>query len=382
MSDTPAQPVESRTRRRSRTARAASVAVSACVLTLAGLGVVVTLPMLDGDRAVTYQIDTASPLRERVRGGRLAVFAMNPDGTADRVGQARSIGRGALEVELYRDIATLEPRTTPVVLQADSRLLWEFTSDANKAKIRYLAERFVTDAQRTVRQVIGSEHFRRKYQPVLQAVARKAFDQATVDPEVREAIAALPPLQDVVDRELVTRYLAIVARNSVRNLGGMVGDLTRTIWGSGGPETPQRISGSIFNSPESRQLIADRISDLARSPEVARVAAEFGRPFVAALLTDPALVAALREIAADPTFQPSFLALEQSGLDTARMIVRLLIEGDRDDRMHALPATILRGLFLDNARWLVAFVTPDQLAALRQSKPGGMAALAAGPRDE
>jgi hypothetical protein len=115
---------------------------------------------------------------------------------------------------------------------------------------------------------------------------------------------------------------------------------------------------------------------------VARLVAEFGRPFLAAVLTDPGLVEALQEIVADPAFRASFSALEQSGLDTARMVVRLLVEGDRGDRMHALAATILRGLFLDNSRWLVAFVTPDQLVALRQAKAGGMAALIARPGNE
>ncbi len=37
-------------------------------------------------------------------------------------------------------------------------------------------------AARTFRQVTESEPFRRKYQPVLQAVGRKAFDQAAADP--------------------------------------------------------------------------------------------------------------------------------------------------------------------------------------------------------
>ncbi len=93
-------------------------------------------------------------------------------------------------------------------------------------------------------------------------------------------------------------------------------------------------------------------------------------------------MAALQEVAADPAFHGAFTALEQSGLESARMIVRLLVEGDRDDRMHALAATILRGLFLDNSRWLVAFVTPDQMRTLRQAKSGGMIALVAGSRNE
>jgi hypothetical protein len=369
-------------RHRARLAGVASVATTAGLLTVAALGAVATLPMLDRGRTVTYQIDNSGPAPERVRGTRLAVFSMNGDGTAARIGQARAIGRGALEIDFYRDVASRHPRSVPVLLQADGRLLWAFTSDANKARIRYVADRFVVDAQRTFRQVTESETFRRKYQPVLQAIARKAFDQAAADPEVREAIAGLPPLQDVVDREFIARYLAIVARNSIRNLGGLVGDLTRTLWGGVDGVGPQRVSGSIFNSSESRQLIAERVGELARSPEVARLVAEFGRPFLAAVLTDPGLVEALQEIVADPAFRASFSALEQSGLDTARMVVRLLVEGDRGDRMHALAATILRGLFLDNSRWLVAFVTPDQLVALRQAKAGGMAALIARPGNE
>ena len=143
-----------------------------------------------------------------------------------------------------------------------------------------------------------------------------------------------------------------------------------------------RKPGTIFNSPESRQLIAERIRKAASSQELARLITELGRPFLAGLLHDPEFLAVLQQIAADPAFAGRIAALERSGVESARTIARLLVIGDRDDRMHPFAAAILRSLFLDNSRWLVAFVTPEQLRTLRQATSGGVVALIARRSDE
>jgi len=223
--------------------------------------------------------------------------------------------------------------------------------------------------------IADSHTFREKYQPILQALLRRAFDQAASDPDVKQAIADLPPLQDVFDREFAAKYLAIVVKNSVRHLGDYVGGLTRTLWGQLDDIAPARQPQTIFNSPESRQLIGERIREAARSKEVARLIAGFGRPFLAGVLKDPDFIAVLQEMAADRTFAGRIAALERSGVESARIIARLLVVGDRVDRMHPFAATILRGLLLDNSSWLVAFLTPDQLRKLQQATSGGVVAL-------
>ena len=355
----------------SRLGSVSTVAVSIALLTAAVGGAVATLPSLDRGRSLAFDIDASVQLPERVRGGHLAVFALGRDGSASRVGHARAMGRGVLAVQLYNDVLPPRSQSLAVLLHADARLLWAVTSDANKAKIRYALDRLAGEIRGTFGEIAQSAAFRERYQPALQAMARRAFDHAAGDPDVQQAVAGLPPLQDVIDRELVARYLVIVLRNSMRNLGDIVGNLPRSLWGDG---TPQRLE-PIFNSPDSRRLIAERVRDVARSPEVARLLADFGRPFLTTLVTDPALPVLLQEIATDPVFHGRLVALEHAGLQTARLIARLLVEGDRDDRMHAFAATILRGLFLDNSRWLVAFVTGEQLQVLRQAKAGGVVVL-------
>lgn len=364
-----------RRRLASRRSTGIGLAVTVALLVAAIIGAARTLPVLDRGGPLTFDIDNSGRSIERIRGTRLAVFSFRSDGATSRVGQARALGRGVLEVQLYEDVGAPRQQTVAVLLQADSRTLWAFTSNANKAKIRYIVDRFIDDAQGTLKDIADSDTFREKYQPILQALLRRAFDQAVSDPDVKQAIAELPPLQDVFDREFAAKYLAIVLRNSVRNLGDYVGGLTRTLWGQLDDTAPARQPQTIFNSPESRNLIGDRIREAARSKEVASLIARFGRPFLAGVLKNPDFIAVLQEMAADRAFAGRIAAIERSGVEAARIIARLLVVGDRDDRMHPFAATVLRGLLLDNSSWLVAFVTQDQLRMLQQTTSGGAVAL-------
>ena len=229
-------------RRLSRLSTGVGAAVTVALLVAAVTGAMRTLPALDRGGSLTFDIDDAGRPLEHIRGARLAVFSVGRDGTARRVGQARATGRGALEIQLYENAATRRPQSVAVLLQADGRLLWAFTSDADKAKIRHVLEHLVGEAQSALKDIIDSDTFREKHQPMLQAVVRRAFEQAAGDPEVQQALAGLPPLQEVFDPEFVAGYLAIVARNSVRHFGDFVGALTRTLWEATRCESRERSS--------------------------------------------------------------------------------------------------------------------------------------------
>ena len=265
----------------------------------------------------------------------------------------------------------------PVLLAADVRLLWAMTSDANKTQIRDVADVFVGRAVRALEDIIGSDTFREKHQRRFDAIVRNAFEAASSDPAVQDALDDIPLVQRMMNRELATKYLFIAAKNGARWLGGLVGDLSRMVGAQADQDGPRGKPIRVFDAPESRRLIAERIRKVVRPEELTRLTGSFARAFLASASRNPELIAMLEEIASDLAFAEPIAAIEQAGIELARTITRLLVGIDRDDRMHPLAATILRGLLLDNPRRLVAFVTPDRLRMLQEDLAGGVVALEA-----
>lgn len=308
-----------------------------------------------------------------VSAGKLAVFSISRRAETRRIGFAQQSDRGALDVTIYGESAAPD-KLVPVLLKADARLLWATLSDANRAEVERIAVSIAQDGQRLLADVIQSATFQQKYKKAFEGIVRKASQTAMSEPDVKLAVNRLPIGPLLADREFLTSLVALLAKGGTAKFLDFIRDFGRGL--SGQKDDPgERIR--VLDSPEARALISGRVDILLRSSEFAAMLTAFGGPFAVQVAGDPETLAALRAVAAEPAFARQLAEMEAISIERAKLIAKLLVGLDRNDTMHPLAATIVRGLILERSGWLVGFMSPDDVQALRNERSGGVIALGA-----
>lgn len=362
-----------RAARSSRLMRRADLNVTIALLISAAIMAVWVLPRTGAAHVRAFTIDYVGKPIEAVGPSKLPVFSINRAAGTRLVGFAMS-GHDVLNVSLYGETNPLSQDTnTAVLLLADARLLWAVISDPNKAQVKGIIDGLIQDLRLILDEIARSNAFREKYGRTVEKIVRKASQAAMDESEVKRAIAALPVMRLFTDKEFTAKFLALLTKNGVHSFTEFMADMSSVLAGRREDIRPRK---KVLDAPEIRELMADRVGEIVRSDEFAKMLAEFGGPFMTNVADDPELVDTLRDIVADPAFASQFAVIEKISIERAKLIGRLLVGLDQQDRMHPLAASILRSLLFERSKWLVAFVRPDDLILLRSINPTGVIALA------
>lgn len=347
---------------------------SAIILSAGALAGLEALPLGAQGETVAHLQPVALPVSRPLSGRPLPVFLFDGAGDARRVGEAAAEPSGSLRVRLYAERAG-EAAAAPVVvlLHADTRLLWSLASDANKAQARAIADAWVRDARAAAGAIVASERFRTHYREVLQAIAGHHVGVASNAPEVEGALdRMLQVLDESFDAEFVARYAKVL----LDEFNAALQPVILAPYRLEAHRQLLRDIASLMRKPAARQLVAEHLREVLKTPESAELLTAFATAFLGGLIEDARFFAVIRDIAGDDAFAGEVDIIERASVNALRELARLLVGIDRADRMHPIATAVLRALVFDEARWIVAYVGLEQAAELRRSLPGGMVVLA------
>lgn len=355
--------------RRSRTLSRFLATISASLLLLAGFGGARSLPVFDapGKQATLYEITKTPPPRIR-SGTSLPVFDLGEDGTVGLAGDASLADTHTLTLRHYPDKSgsggdrRSAGASLPMLVKADVRLLWALLSPENRARMQQSLDDFAAGLTAAGRDIVASETFKRRYQARFEVLFHQAIQASMEDPDVNRALdRVMDAAGETFGSEFIQAYVANLVKQGSMALFMLPLELGKLFGGESSAEDFREQLEALFDTPETRQLMAEKTRELMESPEVARLATAAAWAMAKELLRNPRLMPLLEQLAAEPAFSSQIGRIERSSLDTANTMIRLLIGVDGDDRMHPLAAVVVRSLFFNGPQWLVIEVSPPHM---------------------
>jgi hypothetical protein len=298
-----------------------------------------------------------------------AVFALRPDGSATRFGQAQSAD-GVIRVGLYdRSDKLLAHATEAVAMPADLRLAWLTAPEAERAAIAGAARATARHVADGARDALGSPEFAAAHRDRLVAIGRTAagaaWEAARGGAAWRELAGGVDPaVRAAFDRDarpaLERQFHAVPAQLLRANALALVDPFTDRPWNLAPVEAAVR---AAFAELRARGAIESMLAQAVASPAAQAFARDLQEALSRELLGSSELRAALGDIALDPALRAYFAPAIESAEALGRRAPRLLM-GTPGGELNLIAATAIRATIAGRGERAVVFMSAAQRDAV------------------